>query len=269
MSPATAAWPFPCLQGAIAGNKASEASRGVGSSGKEKLQRDLAVIEEESRKAAQEVPQLTPMGGEKSQFVCFCEDVTAKDIVDGIGEGFEDIQTLKRYSTVTMGPCQGKMCLKALVSITSQHTGASIQDTGVTTARPPHQPVPLAALAGPSHMPLKRTPMDRKHRELGAPIVELGVWQRPHSYGDPQEECRAVRERVGIIDVSTLGKLDVKGKDAGALLDRVYTHRFSDLRVGRIRYGLMCSDNGAIMDDGTVTRLGRGPLFHNHDHRQR
>ena len=255
--------PVSLLQGAIAGNKASRAVHGKeGSrSDEDALQRDLAVVEEESRNAAQEVPQLTPMGEEKSQFVCFCEDVTAKDVVDGIGEGFEDIQTLKRYSTVTMGPCQGKMCLKSLVSITSQHTGASIQETGVTTARPPHQPVPLAALAGPSHMPLKRTPMDRKHRELGAPIVELGVWQRAHSYGDPQEECRAVRERVGIIDVSTLGKLDVKGKDAGALLDRVYTHRFSDLRVGRIRYGLLCSDNGTIMDDGTVTRLTEEHYF--------
>ena len=249
------------LQGALAGNQASGALRGAGNSSKEKLQRDLALAEEEGRNAVHNIPQLTPMGRESSQFVCFCEDVTAKDIVDGIGEGFEDIQTLKRYSTVTMGPCQGKMCLKALVSITSQHTGVSVQDTGVTTARPPHQPVPLAALAGPSHMPLKRTPMDRKHRELGAPIVELGVWQRPHNYGDPQEECRAVRERVGIIDVSTLGKLDVKGKDAGALLDRVYTHRFSDLRIGRIRYGLMCSDNGAIMDDGTVTRLAEAHYF--------
>ena len=249
------------LQGALAGNQASGALRGAGNSSEEKLQRDLALAEEEGRNAVHNIPQLTPMGRESSQFVCFCEDVTAKDIVDGIGEGFEDIQTLKRYSTVTMGPCQGKMCLKALVSITSQHTGVSVQDTGVTTARPPHQPVPLAALAGPSHMPLKRTPMDRKHRELGAPIVELGVWQRPHRYGDPQEECRAVRERVGIIDVSTLGKLDVKGKDAGALLDRVYTHRFSDLRIGRIRYGLMCSDNGAIMDDGTVTRLAEDHYF--------
>ncbi len=255
--------PVSLLQGAIAGNKASRAAHDTDGarSDKDALQQDLAVVEEESRNAAQEVPQLTPTGEEKSQFVCFCEDVTAKDIVDGIGEGFEDIQTLKRYSTVTMGPCQGKMCLKALVSITSQHTGASIQETGVTTARPPHQPVPLAALAGPSHMPLKRTPMDRKHRELGAPIVELGVWQRPHNYGDPQEECRAVRERVGIIDVSTLGKLDVKGKDADALLDRVYTHRFSDLRVGRIRYGLLCSDNGTIMDDGTVTRLAEDHYF--------
>ena len=211
--------------------------------------------------AIEGLPPLTAMGQDGAQFVCFCEDITATDIVDAIDEGFDDIQTLKRYSTVTMGPCQGKMCLKALVAISSQRTGQSIDEMGVTTARPPHQPVTLAALAGPSHMPLKRTPMDRKHRELGAPIVELGPWQRPHNYGNPQEECQAVRNRVGIIDVSTLGKLDVKGRDAPALLDKVYTHRFSDLRVGRIRYGLLCSDNGTIMDDGTVTRLAEDHYF--------
>ena len=197
----------------------------------------------------------------RKQFVCLCEDITATDVTDAIGEGFEDIQTLKRYSTVTMGPCQGKMCLKSFVGICAQRTGRSIDETGVTTSRPPVQPVSLAALAGPSHLPIKRTPMDRKHRELGAPMVDLGPWQRAYSYSSPQEECLAVRERVGIIDVSTLGKLDVRGRDAPALLDKVYTHRFSDLRVGRIRYGVLCGENGVIMDDGTVARLAQDHYF--------
>ena len=143
----------------------------------------------------------------------------------------------------------------------AERTGRGIDDTGATTSRPPVQPVPLAALAGLSHMPIKRTPMDRKHRDLGAPIVDLGPWQRAYSYGSPQNECLAVRERVGMIDVSTLGKLDVQGRDAPALLDKVYTHRFSDLRVGRIRYGVLCSDNGAILDDGTVARLAEDRYF--------
>jgi sarcosine oxidase subunit alpha len=103
--------------------------------------------------------------------------------------------------------------------------------------------------------------MDRKHRELGARIVDLGAWRRAYSYGSPQDECKAVRERVGIIDVSTLGKLDVRGRDASALLDKVYTHRFSNLRLGRIRYGVICGDNGTIMDDGTVTRLADDRYF--------
>ena len=110
-------------------------------------------------------------------------------------------------------------------------------------------------------MPLKRTPLDRIHRELGADMVESGPWQRPLSYGSPEQECLAVRNQVGIIDVSTLGKLHIRGKDAAALLDKVYTHRFSNLRVGRIRYGLLCADNGTILDDGTVTRLSDDNYF--------
>ena len=111
-------------------------------------------------------------------------------------------------------------------------------------------------------MPMKRSPLDRIHRELGADMVEAGPWQRPHSYGSPEEECLAVRQRVGIIDVSTLGKLDVRGKDAGSLLDRVYTHRFSILRVGRIPLrGLVLGQWGTILDDGTVARVSDDHFF--------
>ena len=194
-------------------------------------------------------------------FVCFCEDVSAHDVVRAIEEGFEDVQTLKRYTTVSMGPCQGKMCGKKLTEICAQRTGFSAAEIGLTTGRPPFRPVPLSVLAGPSHMPVKRSPLDGVHRQLGAVMVDSGPWQRPHNYGDPAAECAAVRERVGIIDVSTLGKLDVRGPDAAALLDRIYTHHFSDLRTGRIRYGLMCSDNGVILDDGTVTRLAEDRYF--------
>ena len=227
----------------------------------EDLRRRVAEAESRARANARtEMPFAASAAGKK-EFLCVCEDVTVKDFADAIDEGFEDIQILKRYSTATMGPCQGKMCLKALVGVCARRTGMSISDTGITTARPPLQPVPLAALAGPSHLPIKRTPMDRNHGELGAPMVELGPWQRAYSYGSPQEECLAVRQRVGIIDVSTLGKLDVTGRDAPALLDKVYTHRFSNLRVGRIRYGLLCADNSTILDDGTVTRMADDRYF--------
>jgi sarcosine oxidase subunit alpha len=110
-------------------------------------------------------------------------------------------------------------------------------------------------------MPIKRTSIHHKHLQLGASMVDLGPWRRPHSYGSPQEESLAVRQRVGIIDVSTLGKLDVSGRDAGRLLDKVYTHHFSSLRVGRIRYGVLCTDSGAILDDGTVTRMAEDRFF--------
>ena len=209
-------------------------------------------------------PPSMPAGKNSRSYVCFCEDVSAHDIEQAIDEGFADVQTLKRYSTVTMGPCQGKMCGRALASICAARAGP--QQKGVasdtyTTSRPPFQPVSLSVLAGRERMPMKRSPMDRIHRDLGAIMVESGPWWRPHNYGSPDDECVAVRERVGIIDVGTLGKLEVVGADAGPLLDRLYTHRFSDLPVGRIRYGLMTSDSGVIMDDGTVTRLAEDRYF--------
>ena len=205
-----------------------------------------------------------PAGKSARTYVCFCEDVSVHDIEQAIDEGFADVQTLKRYSTVTMGPCQGKMCGRALAGIRASYSANERDpfpgDT-YTTSRPPYQPVTLSALAGRERMPFKRTPMDRTHRELGARMVESGPWLRPHNYGSPAEECIAVRERVGIIDVGTLGKIEVVGRDAPQLLDRLYTHRFSDLPVGRIRYGLMTSDNGVILDDGTVTRLAEDRYF--------
>ena len=210
------------------------------------------------------LPPSMPPGKNARSYVCFCEDVSTHDIEQAIDEGFADVQTLKRYSTVTMGPCQGKMCGRALAGICAAHAGpqqeGATADT-YTTSRPPFQPVSLSVLAGRERMPMKRSPMDRIHRELGATMVESGPWWRPHNYGSPADECAAVRERVGIIDVGTLGKLEVVGAEAGQLLDRLYTHRFSDLPVGRIRYGLMTSDNGVILDDGTVTRLAEDRYF--------
>ena len=205
-----------------------------------------------------------PAGPGERTYVCFCEDVSLHDVEQAVDEGFADIQTLKRYTTVTMGPCQGKMCGRALAGICASLAG-SLETAGRgdahTTFRPPYQPIMLAALAGRERMPFKRTPMDRIHRDLGARMVESGPWLRPHSYESPADECTAVRERVGIIDVGTLGKLEVVGSGAPRLLDRLYTHRFSDLPVGRIRYGLMTSDNGVILDDGTVTRLAEDRYF--------
>ena len=203
-------------------------------------------------------------GKNERTYVCFCEDVSLHDVEQAINEGFADIQTLKRYTTVTMGPCQGKMCGRALAGICSAHSGSNSGEPmgdAYTTSRPPYQPVPLAALAGRERMPMKRSPLDRAHRGLGAVMVESGPWLRPHNYGSPADECAAVRERVGIIDVSTLGKMEVLGSDAPQLLDRLYTHQFSDLAVGRIRYGLMTSDNGVILDDGTVARLSDDRYF--------
>jgi sarcosine oxidase subunit alpha len=182
--------------------------------------------------------------------------VTTKELAGAVKEGFTDIETLKRYTTVTMGPCQGKMCHGLVTRFHAGATGSTPAQVGLTTARPPWQPVPLGLLAVPHHAPVRRTPMHRRHEALKASWVDMGEWKRPLAYGDVAAEVRAVREAVGLIDVSTLGKLEVQGPDAGAYLDWLHPNRFSDLAVGRVRYRAMLDDAGIILDDGTVARLG-------------
>ena len=189
-------------------------------------------------------------------FVCFCEDQTAKDLKLAIEEGFDSIELSKRYTTVTMGPCQGRLCHVNSIRVYAKATGLDEQTIGTTTARPPYTPVKMGLLAGRPQEPVKRTALHHRHEELGATMMWTGAWKRPHSYGpDPGAEAKHVHDAVGLIDVSTLGKILVTGPDAGAFLDRVYPNRFSDLKVGRIRYGVLTGDAGRIMDDGTVARL--------------
>src|SRR5262249_12720587 len=137
------------------------------------------------------------------KFVCLCEDVTEKDVCAAIAEGFDGVEYLKRYTTYAMGPCQGRMCAMAALAITARETGRAIAQVGTTTARPPLRPVPLGALAGPERTPTKLTPMHDRHLALGAEMMDAGEWQRPRQYGpDPLAEVRAVRESVGLIDLS-------------------------------------------------------------------
>jgi sarcosine oxidase subunit alpha len=188
-------------------------------------------------------------------FVCICEDVTTKDMKRAVGEGFDSIELAKRYTTVTMGPCQGKLCQLAATRLLARETGTDESAIGRTTARPPWTPVELGLLAGRHHEPMKRTPLHHRHESLDAEMIWTGQWRRAFSYGDPTAEVRAVHESLGLIDVSTLGKVIVEGPGAAELLDRLYPNRFSDLKRGRIRYGVVTSDGGRIMDDGTVARL--------------
>jgi sarcosine oxidase subunit alpha len=206
----------------------------------------------------------------KRSFVCLCSDVSTADLRDGISEGFDHIETLKRYTTLTMGPCQGRMCQLAGIGVCAHETGRDMGETGVTTARPPNPSVSLGALAGPRHHPIRRTPMHYAHDESGAVWLDMGEWKRPRYYRSAscnseracvEEEYRAVREHAGLIDVSTLGKLDVKGRDAGQLLDKVYTNRFSDLKPGRVRYSVLCDDAGIMLDDGTISRRAEDHYF--------
>ena len=191
----------------------------------------------------------------EKQVVCLCEDVTRKDIDNAVAEGFDEMELLKRYTTSSMGPCQGRMCSMLVAGSCAQANDRDLTTPGTTTSRPPVHPVPLGVLAGPHHHPVKLTPMHYKHLEAGARQMDLGEWKRPHTYTSPESEWEAVRERVGIIDVTTLGKLEVQGRDAPQLLDLIYTHIFSTLKVGRIRYGVICGEDGIIVDDGTVSRI--------------
>jgi len=194
-------------------------------------------------------------GGKGKCFVCVCEDVTDKDVKRAIAEGFDSIELAKRYTTVTMGPCQGKLCHLPSIRLYARENETDEATIGTTTARPPWTPVSLGLLAGRPHEPTKRTSIHHRHKELGARIMWTGVWRRPHSYGDPKAEAKAVHDSLGLIDVSTLGKMLVKGPDAADFLDRLYPNRYTDLKVDRIRYGVLGTDGGRIMDDGTIARL--------------
>ena len=195
-------------------------------------------------------------GRHDKSFVCVCEDVTTKDVARAIAEGFDSLELSKRYTTVTMGPCQGKLCQLALIRLYARTTGIGEGTIGTTTARPPWAPVELGLLAGRHFEPARRTSIHFRHEEAGATMQWAGAWKRPYAYGEhPEEEVRAVHESLGVIDVSTLGKLLVEGPEAAALLERLYPNRFSDLAPGRIRYGVLTSDAGRIMDDGTIARL--------------
>lgn len=200
---------------------------------------------------------------EKKKFVCLCEDVTEKDICDAIAEGYSNIETLKRYSTISMGPCQGKMCQSTSIALCARQNGVSIVETGVTTARPPEHPLPLGVLAGRTlHFSLvRRTPMHGWHEKHGATMMDAGAWKRPQVYTSVEQEYDAVRNRAGLIDVSTLGKLELRGHDVVKFLEFVYPNRFENLKIGRVRYGVICDDAGIILDDGTISRLGDNRYF--------
>jgi sarcosine oxidase, subunit alpha len=201
-----------------------------------------------------DLTQVPSAGGK--QFLCFCEDVTDKDLQTAVAEGFNSVELLKRYSTISMGPCQGKMCSLNTIRLCAQANGWSIEETGTTTARPPTTPVKLASLAGQPLEPVRYTPIHPWHEEAGANMMVAGLWLRPEHYGDPLAEVEAVRQRAGLIDVSTLGKLRLTGPGVPDLLDKLYVNKWQTLPVGRVRYGLMCNDEGIILDDGVTARIG-------------
>ena len=204
-------------------------------------------------------PEVVP--GEGKAFACLCMDVTDKELKKAVAEGFDSMELLKRYTTITMGPCQGKACMVPSQRLCARATGSSFGETARTTSRPPWTPVELGILAGTRWTPRKETTMHDAHVEAGAEMMWAGDWKRPHHFGGVEDEVRAVRTGVGVIDVSTLGKFRVAGPGAVDLLERLYPNRFGDQRVGRVRYGVMLNDEGVIVDDGAVVRVAEDEFF--------
>jgi heterotetrameric sarcosine oxidase alpha subunit len=202
-------------------------------------------------------------------FVDFQHDVTDGDVELAAREGFRSVEHLKRYTTLGMATDQGKTSNMPGLAIMAEATGRTIPETGTTIFRPPYTPVAIGALAGHHRgrefRPTRLSPTHRWSSDLGAVFVEAGAWMRAQYYPRAGEddwlvtvdrEVRTVRERVGVCDVSTLGKIDIQGRDAAAFLNRVYINGWTTLPVGRARYGLMLREDGFVLDDGTTSRLG-------------
>ena len=193
--------------------------------------------------------------GRTHGMVDFSEDVSSKDLFTAVEEGFRCPELAKRYTTATMGPAQGKLESVNVVAIIAEATGAAIAETGTTTWRPPYAPVSLGALAGRLREPTRLSPLASWHHSHGAAPLVAGAWIRPDHYGDPVAEAASVRDGVGIIDVTPIGKIDLRGPDVSRLLNLVYVNKWSKLEVGRVRYGVMCGEDGVVIDDGVTGRL--------------
>lgn len=195
-------------------------------------------------------------------FIDFDEDLQVKDIVNTIKDGYDDIQLVKRYSTEGYGPSQGRHANLNTIRIVSRTTGKSLESIGTTTYRPPLVPEKFAHMAGRAFEPVRLTAMHHRHVELGAQMMTAGLWMRPAYYGHKASpsaainaEVNAVRNGAGMIDVSTLGGLDIRGPDAAAFVDRMYTWAYDKQPVGRARYALMTDMSGVVIDDGVACRF--------------
>ncbi|WP_306117608.1 MULTISPECIES: sarcosine oxidase subunit alpha family protein [unclassified Roseitalea] len=200
-------------------------------------------------------------------FVDFQNDVTEKDIRLAVQEGFHSIEHVKRFTTSGMATDQGKLSNMHALAIAAERLGRPIPEVGLTTFRAPYTPVTFGALVGHDRgalfEPTRRTPMHGAHEALGAVFEDVGQWKRAWYYPQAGEdmaaavnrECLAVRRTAGLFDASTLGKIEVVGPDAAEFLDLLYTNPFRKLGVGRLRYGVMCGEDGFIYDDGVIGRL--------------
>ncbi|OCW79746.1 (2Fe-2S)-binding protein, partial [Pelagibacteraceae bacterium GOM-A2] len=208
-----------------------------------------------------------PKNENPKRFVDFQNDVSVSDIEIAIREGYRSIEHVKRYTTLGMATDQGRTSNLNGLQLVSNIENKIVPEVGHTTFRPPFTPITIGTIVGREvgmeYMPTRKTPMHEWHEKNNAVFVDAGAWKRPRYYKQGSEtlfeaskrEAKNVRENVGICDVTTLGKIDIKGPDAAEFLNRVYTNAWMKLPVGKARYGLMLREDGIVMDDGTTTRI--------------
>ena len=206
--------------------------------------------------------------GKTKPFVDYQNDATAKDIKLALREGFRSIEHVKRYTTTGMGTDQGKLGNMHALGIISETTGVKMNELGTTTFRPPYTPLTFGTIVGRNIGEyfdiFRKTPIHDWHVNNKAEFENVGQWKRAWYYPKENEdmhqavqrESRAARESAGILDASTLGKIDIQGTDASEFLNRIYTNAWSKLAIGKCRYGLMLNEDGMVYDDGVTTRLG-------------
>ena len=226
---------------------------------------------DQTAEAAMEAVWMMPQGAginlRSKAWLDFQNDVKVSDVQLAAQEGFESVEHAKRYTTLGMATDQGKLSNINGLAVLAGALNADIPAVGTTTFRPPYTPISMGAIAGAARdeifQPVRQTPIHDWHVEQGAYMEPVGQWRRPYCYPRADEthqdavsrEIRQTRNSVGLLDASTLGKLLVQGPDAAKFLDMLYTNMMSTLKIGKCRYGLMCSENGFLMDDGVVVRL--------------
>jgi len=250
---------------------AAEQGRAAGRAAGGKVKKAAVPMAEDADELALSPVWLMPQGASyalrSKAWLDFQNDVKVSDVQLAAQEGFESVEHAKRYTTLGMATDQGKLSNINGLAILSKSLNAQIPDVGTTTFRPPYTPISMASLAGEARgdlfQPVRKTPMHVWHDSHGAEWEPVGAWRRPYAYPRGTEtvaqaverEVINTREKLGLLDASTLGKIIVKGPDAGKFLDMMYTNMMSTLKPGRCRYGLMCSENGFLSDDGVVARI--------------
>lgn len=250
---------------------AFEAGRAAAKAVGGKVKAGKAPVAADHDEAALEAIWLMPQGASiklrMKAWLDFQNDVKVSDVQLAAREGFESVEHAKRYTTLGMATDQGKLSNINGLAILSDALDQPIPQTGTTTFRPPYTPISMGAIAGEARdelfQPIRRTPMHEWHEANGADFEPVGHWRRPYAFVRSGEsvhdavnrEVINTREKLGLLDASTLGKLIVKGPDAGKFLDMMYTNMMSTLPVGKCRYGLMCNENGFLTDDGVVARI--------------